>query len=73
MHIAQIAENFAGAFEHSDAIMSPLVLIIARDEIGHSLPFFVFDRVKEILGMPFNLALRLPEPEQKQADRERDA
>ena len=53
--------------------MSPLVLIIARDEIGNSLPFFVFDRVKEILRMPFNLALRLPELEQKQADRERNA
>ncbi len=65
---AQIAKELAGAFDYTNAIVAPLILIIVADKIGGARPVFAFDGVQKIFGMTRDLPLRLPKPNEKQSN-----
>ncbi len=65
---AHITEAFTHAFDYTDAIVAPLIVIIAGDKIAGGRPAFVFNSVKKIFSVTSDLTLRLPEPDQKQSE-----
>lgn len=71
LKIANVPEAFMHTFEHAGAIVAPLIVIIAPNETTGGRPVFVFDRMKKVFSMTFNLPLRPPEPEKKQPDTDR--
>ena len=65
---AHPSETFPHAFENPRPIVAPLILIIGTDKIGYSLPVSVFDRVKEIFCVSWDLTLRPPKPDETQSN-----
>jgi hypothetical protein len=65
---AGIAETLAHAREHKCAIIAPLISVIGGKKIGNASPVFPFDFAQKIFRVAIDLALRLPEPNQKKAD-----
>jgi hypothetical protein len=61
-------EPFPHALEKTRPIVVPLIVIIVADEIGHSFPVSVVDRVKEVFRVQPDLMLRSPKPEEIYAD-----
>jgi hypothetical protein len=67
-HSADIAETLAHAREHVCAIIAPLISVIGGKKIGNASPVFPFDFAQKIFRVAIDLALRLPEPNQKKTD-----
>ncbi len=65
-----VAKHQTHSFENKCAIVAPLVGIFRPNQIGGAGPVFLFDFVKKILSVPLDLALRLPQPDAIQTDRE---
>jgi hypothetical protein len=61
---AHISKAFAQSFEHTRAVVAPLVLIIVADKIGDGIPVFAFNRAKQIFRVTPYLPLRLPKPDE---------
>ena len=57
------SKTFPHAFENPRSIVSPLILIIVANKIGHSVPVSVFDRVEEVLCVSQDLMFRPPKPQ----------
>src|SRR5258707_17201 len=66
------SKTFPHPLEKPRPIIAPLILIIARNEIGDSLPISTINRTKEMFGMQTDLMLRSPKPDQIQSDAERN-
>ena len=58
--------------EKTCPIVGPLIAIIIANEIRDSLPISAVDRVEEMFRVQPDLMLSSPEPEQIQADAERN-
>ena len=66
------AKNIGQPFEQERAIVAPAILIIGADKFAHRLPVPFFNLGPEMDAVEFDLALRLPKPNQANTPNGRD-